>query len=293
MEDSYGFVVDYNAIRGQGLFAIFDGHGNKLAAEWAGGEFHKHLLQHIHDKPNAPIVPDIFTSMFKTMDNALSGFSINSANWASSGCTAAVAFLRIEDPDGYQFFAPPASSALLEYYQPNTPKPTSPPPQVRTTIPPPSARRVLYCANAGDSRIVLSRGGKAERLTYDHKVTDKPEYNRVKGLKGIFWRGRVLGQLNVTRSLGDHESQQGYSIKKFVIGTPYMTRTVLSDDDDFFILACDGLWDVVTDQEAVDHVRNVEDPSVASKMLLELALKNETRDNVTVLVVRFNTPAAA
>jgi serine/threonine protein phosphatase PrpC len=40
MEDTYGFVVDFDAVRGQGLFAIFDGHGNKSAAEWCGAEFY-------------------------------------------------------------------------------------------------------------------------------------------------------------------------------------------------------------------------------------------------------------
>ncbi|KAG5715926.1 Phosphatase 2C like protein [Termitomyces sp. T112] len=288
MEDSHGFVYDFDSIRGQGLFAIFDGHGNKLAAEWAGGEFHKHLLQQIHEKPNAPINPDIMEAMFKSMDDELSAQSIKSANWAASGCTAAIAFLRLEDPDGFQPFAPSSSPAFLEYYKPNSPKPDTPPPKIPAVISPVSARRVLYCANAGDTRIVLCRDGKAERLTYDHKVSDKPEFNRVRGLKGVFWRGRILGQLNVTRSLGDHESQQGYSIKKFVIGTPHLTKTDLSDTDEFFIIACDGLWDVVEDQEAIDLIRNVQDPQVASKMLLDLALKNDTHDNVTALVVRLN-----
>ncbi|KAG6917808.1 hypothetical protein DXG01_000868 [Tephrocybe rancida] len=291
MEDSYGFVVDYNRIRGQGLFAIFDGHGNKLAAEWAGTEFHKvtfvpavHLLEQLHDRPNAPIAPDVLTSMFKSMDGELSKFSVGSANWAASGCTAAVAFLRIEDANGYQSFAPASSSPFLDYYKPNISKPDTPPPKLPATIPPSSARRVLYCANAGDSRIVLSRGGTAKRMTYDHKASDAVEKERVRGLKGVFWRGRVLGQLNITRSLGDHESQQGWSIKKFVVGTPHTEREVLEEDDDFFIMACDGLWDVVTDQEAVDHIRNIEDPKEASKMLLDLAMKKETGDNVTVMV---------
>ncbi|KAG6837720.1 hypothetical protein H0H93_003522 [Arthromyces matolae] len=286
MEDSYGFVHDFDGIRGQGVFVVFDGHGNKLAAEWAGGEFHKHLLQQIHEKPNSPIDPDILTAMFKSMDDALSARSVQSANWAASGCTAAVAFLRIEDPSGHQSFSRTPRKEFLEYYKPNTPKPNTEPPQIPVVIPPPSSLRVLYAANVGDSRIVLCRGGVAERLTYDHKVSDKPEFNRVRGLKGVFWRGRILGQLNVTRSLGDHESQQGYSIKKFVIGTPYMRRIVLDDTDEFCIIACDGLWDVIEDQDAVDCIRDVKDPNVASKMLLDLAMKNETRDNVTVMVVR-------
>ncbi|KAG6900553.1 hypothetical protein C0993_009130 [Termitomyces sp. T159_Od127] len=238
--------------------------------------------------PNAPIKPDIMEAMFKSMDDELSARSIHSANWAASGCTAAIAFLRLEDPDGFQSFAPSPSRDFLEYYKPNASKSASSPPKIPAILPPASARRVLYCANAGDTRIVLSRGGNAHRLTYDHKVSDKPEFNRVRGLKGVFWRGRILGQLNVTRSLGDHESQQGYSIKKFVIGTPYMTRTELNDADEFFIIACDGLWDVVEDQEAIDLIRDVQDPQDASKKLLDLARENETRDNITVLVVRLN-----
>ncbi|KAG6880335.1 hypothetical protein C0992_011086 [Termitomyces sp. T32_za158] len=237
MEDSYGFVHDFDSIRGQGIFAIFDGHGNKLAAEWAGGEFHKA----IHEKPNAPIEPDIMEAMFKSMDDELSARSITSANWAASGCTAAIAFLRLEDHDGFQSFSPVPSEAFLEYYKPNASKPTSTPPKITAVVPPASARRVLYCANAGDTRIVLSRDGKAQRLTYDHKVSDELERERVRALKGVFWRGRILGQLNVTRSLGDHESQQGYSIKKFVTGTPYMKRVELDDTDEFFIIACDGV----------------------------------------------------
>ncbi|KAG6830170.1 hypothetical protein H0H92_001899 [Tricholoma furcatifolium] len=327
MEDSYGFVVDFHAIRGQGLFAIFDGHGNKLTAEWAGGEFHKHLLKAISDKPKAPI-EDVFKDMFDSMDQALSKRSVESANWAASGCTAAVAFLRFEDkyieekvdwntphaqdkgggqekdsgkniPESErqngpkvktdpraQSFAPARSSALLDYYAPNKPTPDFPPPHIPYTNPPADARRVLYTANAGDSRIVLSRGGIAERLTYDHKVSDPQEIKRVKDLRGVFWRGRVLGQLNITRGLGDHEAQQGYSIKKFVVSTPYTKRVELNDDDNFIILACDGVWDVLSDQEAVDHIQHVEDPKIASKMLLDLAMEKETRDNVTVMVVR-------
>ncbi|KAG6829751.1 hypothetical protein H0H92_003627 [Tricholoma furcatifolium] len=95
-EDSYGFVVDFNAIPGQGVFAIFDGHGNKLAAEWAGGEFHKHLLHSISENPNA-LIEDVLKDMFESMDHALSLRSANSGNWAASGTTAAIAFLRLWD----------------------------------------------------------------------------------------------------------------------------------------------------------------------------------------------------
>lgn len=99
----------------------------------------------------------------------------------------------------------------------------------------PKLRRVLYCANAGDARGVLCRDGKAIRLTYDHKGSDKQEAKRIMDAGGFVMSGRVNGVLAVTRSLGDS------SMKEFVVGSPYTTETELSDEDEFIILACDGV----------------------------------------------------
>ena len=103
------------------------------------------------------------------------------------------------------------------------------------TTPPPDHRRVLYSANAGDARGVLCRGGKAVRLTYDHKGSDKQEAKRITDAGGFVMAGRVNGVLAVTRSLGDT------SMKEFVVGSPYTTETELCDEDEFLILACDGV----------------------------------------------------
>ena len=104
-------------------------------------------------------------------------------------------------------------------------------------VPPPGLplRRVLYVANAGDARGVLCRSGRALRLTYDHKGTDKQEAKRIVDSGGFVMGGRVNGVLAVTRSLGDS------SMKDFVVGAPYTTETELTDDDELLILACDGV----------------------------------------------------
>jgi len=102
-------------------------------------------------------------------------------------------------------------------------------------IPPSTSRRVLYCANAGDARGVLCRSGKAVRLTYDHKGSDKQEAKRITDAGGFVMSGRVNGVLAVTRSLGDS------SMKEFVVGAPYTTETELCTEDEFLILACDGV----------------------------------------------------
>ena len=99
----------------------------------------------------------------------------------------------------------------------------------------PPLRRVLYVANAGDARGVLCRKGRALRLTYDHKGTDKQEAKRIMDSGGFVMSGRVNGVLAVTRSLGDS------SMKEFVVGAPYTTETELTDDDEMLILACDGV----------------------------------------------------
>lgn len=101
--------------------------------------------------------------------------------------------------------------------------------------PPEGHRRVLYSANAGDARGVLCRGGKAVRLTYDHKGSDKQEAKRITDAGGFVMSGRVNGVLAVTRSLGDT------SMKEFVVGAPYTTETELCEEDEFLILACDGV----------------------------------------------------
>ncbi|KAJ6491812.1 phosphatase 2C-domain-containing protein [Mycena vitilis] len=129
--------------------------------------------------------------------------------------------------------APPAAPAPSPRHLPAN----SPPTAQAIAIPPSAARRVLYSANAGDALGVLCRTGKAVRLTYD-QGSDKQEAKRITDAGGFVVSGHFDGVLAVTRSLGDS------SMKEFVAGAPYTTETELCDDDEFLILACDGLWDV-------------------------------------------------
>ncbi|KAI8331570.1 phosphatase 2C-like domain-containing protein [Chlamydoabsidia padenii] len=143
-------------------------------------------------------------------------------------------------------------------------------------------KRTLYTGNVGDARAVLSRQGIALRLSYDHKGSDANEAKRIMELGGFMMNNRVNGVLAVTRSLGDSV------MKEFVVGDPYTTTTELVEDqDEFMILACDGLWDVCDDQVAVDLIKDIKDPQMASRTLLEHALANFSTDNLSVMVIRF------
>jgi protein phosphatase PTC1 len=237
MEDAHSFIYDYAGVRGQGFFAVFDGHAGKDAAEWCGFHFHEvrrlkgsmadpwltwlqYLLETLKEgKSNT--IPDALNQAFHLVDGQLSQRSEQSEGKLHSGCTAVTSFLRIEDPQGGQSFLP--ADAALDAKKVFEPKSHE------------GLRRVLYCANAGDARGVLCRGGKAVRLTYDHKGSDKQEAKRITDAGGFMMSGRVNGVLAVTRSLGDS------SMKDFVVGSPYTTETELCDDDEFMIIACDGV----------------------------------------------------
>jgi len=140
-------------------------------------------------------------------------------------------------------------------------------------------QRVLYAANAGDARAVLNRDGVALRLSKDHKGSDEEETKRILDAGGFVTSNRVNGILAVTRSLGDH------AMKDYVIGEPFLTQVKLEPTDKYVIIACDGLWDVASDQEAVDLVSQENDAQKASEKLLVHALRNGSTDNISVMVV--------
>lgn len=321
MEDAHSFVADFAGVRGQGYFAVFDGHAGKHAAEWCGEHFHEELIEALHSFPTSTInnntstasssssspsastpvdldsaanpngnnhegggerkktsVPDVLNRTFHAVDANLSRMA--DEGQTHSGCTAVTAFLRLEDDDGnqpqsfvdaareWQVKAPPnplgASSSLspeeeeeeddddrgptgsaglvgkdktsssglhtkvksavrsITGRSPHSAEPedidstsTSTTNSQQTPITPvpvstgsiskhstssnpvstfaQATRRVLYTANAGDARAVLSRGGRAVRLTYDHKGSDAQEAKRIKEAGGFVMNNRVNG----------------------------------------------------------------------------------------------------
>ncbi|KAJ2721092.1 phosphatase 2C [Coemansia sp. Benny D115] len=259
MEDAHFFQYDFAGRPGQALMAIFDGHAGRQAAQWCGENFAELFLQLRAELPDMP-VPELLNAAFIETDRRLA-----SDVRTHSGCTAVVAFIEVRD-------VPPSSATDATDSGTDA--------AARQQEQKQQKQRVLYCANAGDARAVLSRNGTAARLTYDHKGDDAHEIERISESGGYIFNGRVNGVLAVTRALGDS------SLKRFVIGNPFTTETILTDDDDLLILACDGLWDVCSDQEAVDLIRGESDPTQASQVLLDYALANESMDNITTMVLR-------
>ena len=127
-----------------------------------------------------------------------------------------------------------------------------------------------------------SRNGQPIRLTYDHKGSDENEQKRIIDRGGYILNDRVNGVLAVTRALGDSP------MKQYVVGNPYTTEIELQDDDEFLVIACDGLWDIANDQQVIDLIRDIKDPQIASKTLLDFALENSSTDNLSILVYKIN-----
>lgn len=143
----------------------------------------------------------------------------------------------------------------------------------------------LVVANIGDSRAVICRDGKAKQLSVDHEP-DK-ERKEIEDRGGFVTKfpgdvPRVDGQLAVARAFGDK------TLKEHLSSEPHVTVEMIDDDSEFAILASDGIWHVMNNQEAVDHVRNIKDARTAAKSLIEEALRRESRDDISVVVVRFH-----
>ncbi|DBA02272.1 TPA: hypothetical protein N0F65_007682 [Lagenidium giganteum] len=179
----------------------------------------------------------------------------------------------------------------------------------------------IYVANVGDSRTVLSRKGEAVRLSNDHKPSRSDEASRIRETGGFVIHGRIMGELAVSRAFGDspfkmfelpeppksveetkprseYDSQEmpvnPNEILKgpLVIPTPEVTVTELTEDEEFVLLASDGLFDVLKDQEAIDFFRRklaeLGDVQRAVEAIVDHAVvQQRSTDNVTAVVIMF------
>jgi len=107
----------------------------------------------------------------------------------------------------------------------------------------------LHVANIGDSRAVMKRtDGSIIRVSYDHKPREWGEHQRVQNCGGyVTPEGRVQGLLSVARALGDR------ALAPYVSDEPFVASYDMNDSS-FIIIACDGVWDVVSDSEACEVV---------------------------------------
>lgn len=174
--------------------------------------------------------------------------------------------------------------------------------------------RTIVCANAGDSRAVYSKsGGRTVPLSYDHKPDDEEEVRRISDAGGYVSGGRVEGDLAVSRGLGDFrfknvdtvlagstsndtadgdnsamlkvEDQKVSPIPDIIVQSRH------ANDDEFIIIACDGIWDVQTNPDCIKMVSEIfgegeKDIGLVCEEVLDVCLGKGSKDNMTALIIR-------
>ncbi|KAL2236125.1 probable protein phosphatase 2C 60 [Sesamum indicum] len=297
MEDAHAAIP--NLDNSTSFFGVYDGHGGKVVAKFCAKYLHQQVLKH-----EAYLAGDIGTSVQKAffrMDEMMRGqrgwrelavlgdklnkFSgmIEGLIWSPRGGDKndQVDDWASEEGPHSDFSGPTSgSTACVAIIRENQ----------------------LVVANAGDSRCVISRNGQAYNLSRDHKPDLEVERDRILKAGGFIHAGRVNGSLNLARAIGDMEFKQNKFLpaeKQIVTADPDINIVELCDDDEFVVLACDGIWDCMSSQQLVDFIReqlkSESKLSLVCEKVLDRCLAPSTAggegcDNMTMILVQFKKP---
>ncbi|KAF6216118.1 hypothetical protein GE061_000456 [Apolygus lucorum] len=156
----------------------------------------------------------------------------------------------------------------------------------------------VYCGNAGDSRAIAMVGGHVRALSQDHKPTNKIEHDRIKEAGGFVDMNRVNGNLALSRALGDYNfktSVRKSAENQIVTANPDVTVFETSSEWQFIVLACDGIWDVLTNEEVgsfvAERLANNIEPHLICEQLMDRCLAPDGLmgglglDNMTIKLI--------
>ncbi|GAB2282142.1 hypothetical protein Dimus_036504 [Dionaea muscipula] len=230
------------------FYGVFDGHGGSEAAEYV----RENLMKYIFEDANFPQAFEVDEVFLEDVENSmrkaflLADFSMaDDRSISSSAGTTAL-------------------TALI-------------------------FGRLLMVVNAGDCRAVLSRKGEAIDMSQDHKPTCPSERRRVEELGGFVDDGYLNGVLSLSRALGDWDMKFPKGSASPLTAEPEFRQIILTEDDEFLVIGCDGIWDVLSSQQAVSIIRRGlrrhDDPEQCARDLVMEALRLNTFDNVTAIVV--------
>lgn len=130
-------------------------------------------------------------------------------------------------------------------------------------------------------------------MSQDHRPIHETELRRIQASGGFVDDGYLNGVLSVTRALGDWDMKFPCGSCSPLISEPEFRQTILTEEDEFLIMGCDGIWDVMSNQHAVSIVRRGlrrhDDPEQCARDLVMEALQLKAIDNLTVIVVCFSS----
>ncbi|XP_078429123.1 thylakoid-associated phosphatase 38 [Wolffia australiana] len=255
--------------------AVFDGHAGFSSVEFIREELYEECSKALRgglvlaDK-NLNAIKDALREAFQSVDKKLLSRLDTMGNEDESGSTATAIFVRSD---------------------------------------------VMFISHVGDSCVVVSRSGKPEMITCPHRPYGNnrmslEEIKRIRAAGGWIVDGRICGDISVSRAFGDIRfktkkeemlekgvierrwSQKFVSRVQFkgdlVTAVPDVYEVDLGTDDEFILLASDGLWDYMKSNDAVTFVRNQlrqhGDVKMASEALARLALDRRSEDNISIVI---------
>jgi protein phosphatase 1L len=239
---------------------MFDGHGGDETAHFVGETLHTTIFEHIKAQ-------------------AKTGSDDARVNFA----------MALDDPPTLKQALLNACEALQKGLETRTPPLQGGAVSVVALV----IGEQLIVANSGDARCVLvNNDGTSQRLSVDHKPHLPEEKARIEKEGGFVTShtsrdgvitSRVCGAIAVSRAFGD------VGLQPFLIATPHVSELTSIAGRAGIILACDGLWDVLSDADAAAVMLAAPDPEKAARRLRNKAYSGGSTDNISCLVVKFRS----
>ena len=240
MEDAHINDLDLGPSNNTHIFGVFDGHGGSEVAKFVANHFTEEFLKNPSYLRND--IKKALEENYQKMDNLMlekegKKSKEEAAKIKENNKNAQIEMLRQvidpkEQPDAQiSMFTGCTANVLIVQ------------------------DKKLFFANAGDSRSVVCKKGQAIPMSTDHKPTIPAELKRIEKAGGWVSDGRVLGNLNLSRGIGDSEYKVDKKLKpeeQILSNFPDVKTDSLSGDIDFIVIACDGIWDCKTNQEVCD-----------------------------------------
>lgn len=293
MEDAHAAIVDFDT--STSFFGVYDGHGGKDVAKFCAKYLHQEVRT--HESYSAGDLGASLERAFLRMDELMCGKSgwrklailgdkiPDKVEQDGSSVENGEADNRIDDcvddEESHSGYLGPSSgsTACVAIIQKNQ----------------------LVVANAGDSRCVLCRNGQAYSLSRDHKPDLEAEKERITSAGGFVRYGRVNGTLNLSRAIGDVDYKLDKSLcvkKQILTANPDINTVSLCEDDEFLVIACDGIWDCMSSQQLVDFVQKQLKNETRLSTVCEKVFDNNIAasvggvgcDNMTMILIQFKKP---
>lgn len=228
-----------------GYYAVYDGHGGRQAVDYVEANLHNVILGELKVASRGGSTSDSRVAQALQRSFNQVDDQLKPVGAWKCGCTATIALVH----------KTPAGSRL-------------------------------HLANVGDSSaLVIDASFQSHRVSFDHRPTDVTEVLRVEAEGGFVARGRVNGQLGVSRALGDH-----WLKTSGVTGSPYLCTRDLKNDV-ALVIASDGLWDTLRDADVrrvIEQRVPVMPPEQIADVLVREAQRNGSTDNISCVVCLFD-----